>query len=311
MNDTGNGRGLLSLLMGQRESRKHDKATERDLPLQQTGANIVLWTGAFLLLWANALIVGPALGVAGGFVVGGYVMILAHIRTIKTKVQGWALVIGLTVMGLWLWFGPRWVNTIWFDSRSTWRPIYKATFAVLTIPIAAILGMNIWRFLYEVVDPNSPGPVGIRPPEWGILWPWAEVPSEEPEVIIQTVEIERDVPRPVPTGGTANVIPEKPPDPARVEHNSGKKMCAPSGRLVRVNDLVTFIRLAPTTKPAFSAWKGRRRRDGTEWDLDTWQDVIDVWALYGIVSKRESGKKTRILVNDFTEAMGMLSSAFD
>lgn len=176
------------------------------------------------------------------------------------------------------------------------------------MPIAVILSMNIWRFLYEVVDPNSPGPIGIRPPEWGIFWPWFVAPSEEPEVVVETVERVREVPRPVPTpqGGKANVMPEQPPDPARVERNGGKTIFAPSEREVRVSDLVTFIRLAPTIGPAFnSVWKKR------DWDLVTWQDVIDVWALYDVVSKRENGKKTRILVSDFTEAMGRLSSAFD
>jgi len=311
----GGGRGMIPFFpRGQIESTKRGKATERDLPLQQTGANIVLWAGAFLLLLANVLIIGPLLGVSIILVVGGYVMILIHLWSVGTRIEGWVLITGLFVGALWLWLGPPWVNSIWFDSRSTWRPIYKATFAIFSLVVVGILGMNIWRFLYEVVDPNAPGTVGIRPAEWGIMWPWSEIPSEEPEVVIQTVERVREVPRPVPTGGTAHIVPEQPPDPARVERNGGKTILAPSGREVRVSDLTAFIRIAPQphSKPAFSAWKGKRRPDGwSEWDLDAWQDVVDVWAMYGIVTKRENGKKTRILVSDFTEAMGMLSSAFD
>jgi len=306
--------GLLRGLMGQRETRKHDKATERDLPLSQTGANIVLWTFAFLLLLANVLIIGPALGVTVVLVVGGYLTILIHLWSVGTRIEGWVLICGMFAAALWLWIGPDWIDSVWFVSRSTWRPIYKTTFATFTLPIVAIAGMNIWRFLYEVVDPNSPGPVGIRPAEWGILWPWKEPPREEPEIIVEQEQVVREVPRPVstPQNGKANVIPEQPPDPRRVKRNFHKTILAPSDREVRVGDLVNFIRLAPTITPAFnSAWKHRNRVDGQPWDLKTWQDVVDVWALYGVVTKRENGKKTRVLVSDLNEAMGRLSSAFD
>jgi len=315
MNDNGGGGGMIPFFPnpGQRETTKRGKPTEHDLPLAQTGTNIVLWTGAFSLLLANALIIGPILGVSVALVVWVYVVALAHKVTRRTRAEGVVIVSGIVGVVVCLWFGPQWVEAIWFLSRSEWRPIYKATFAAFSLVVVGLLGMNIWRFLYEVVDPNSPGPVGIRPPEWGILWPWSEVPSDEPEVVVQVVEKVVEVPRPVPTpsNGKTQVVPELPPDPKRVWRNDDKMLHAPSNRLVRVSDLVTFIKNAPRLGPAFSVWKRRKRADGTEWDLDTWQDVIDVWALYGIVSKRENGKKTRILVSDFTEAMGMLSSAFD
>jgi len=86
-------------------------------------------------------------------------------------------------------------------------------------------------------------------------------------------------------------------------YDSGyKSVFAPSGREVSVNDLTTFIRLAPKITPASEVWKARG------WQHPHWQDVVDVWAMFGVMAEREERIKTRILVEDFTEAMMQLST---
>lgn len=300
-------------LPGQRELVRADERSDYTLVLKQWSALTVYLTFAFLLAVINILIIGPWLGFSAGLICSLTFSIWLKAATKKKPIWFIGIIVGISVIVIWLTFGMELVELFWWDVRCNWEPRNKALFSGFSVLMLCATGLPLYRFAYEIIDPRWPPTIGIRDAEWGPMWPWASIPQEVGEAKTIRQEVVREVPRPIPTpaDGHTRVLPEQPPDPARVERNGDKTMIAPSGREVRVSDLVSFIRLAPTLKPTFRSWNKRKRLDGTEWDKDTWDDVTAVWGQYGVVAKGGERETTRLLVNDFTEAMGRLSSAFD
>jgi len=294
-------------LPGQRELVRADERSDYALVLKQWSALVVYLTFAFCLAVANILIIGPWLGFSTGLVCS---LVFATWLTAATRdkpIMPVGIVVSLAIIIIWLILGMPVIESFWWDVRCDWEPRNKALFSGFSILILCATSLPVYRFSYEIIDPRWPPTVGIRDAEWGPMWPWAQIPQEYEEEVERQPEI-RTVPKPVPTprDSKVRVMPELPPDPARVERNGHKTIMSPSGREVIVSDLVSFIRLAPTLGTSFTGvWKKRG------WKHQQWGDVVDVWAIYSVTSDREERKEVKVLVPDFTEAMGRLSSAFD
>jgi hypothetical protein len=304
---------------GQREVIRADEQRDISTVLKQWGVLVVFWTMVVLLAWANVLIIGPGLGVAavGVALVYAWLYLLLRVRREMcgdtfTTTAVVVFCVGVTIIGLWAWYGPGLIESVWWPVRCEWAARNKLVFVVFSAGFIYWSDLVLYRFGYEVPDPRWPPLVEMRPAWWGPLRRGTSIPAgdngDEPEPRPAAV---RQVPRPVAvTGALAQSVTDD-LDPVRVERNLSKTVIAPSGREVRVSDLVTFARLSGRIGTAWATWKGRRRDDGSEWDNDAWSDVLDVWALYGVVTPREQRKTTRVLVTDFTEAMRRLSGAFD
>ena len=120
-------------------------------------------------------------------------------------------------------------------------------------------------------------------------------------------ETVRVVPRPVPlrdhgrvmNGNGGNGEAERTEDHHR--GNGHRTVMAPSGVEVTLDDLTTFIRLAPRIGTSFRVWKERG------WDYQRWGDVLDVWAVFGVVEERRSRHTSEMLVTGFDAAMALLT----
>lgn len=291
---------------GQRETRRSDSKSDYILPLKQWGAAIVLITLSFLLIVANVLIIGPLVGYVVGVItfllaaLYGYAIVHGQEQPIPALVA----IVGLVLLGFWIIAGYGITDRFWWDARCNWEPRNKLLFVTFSSLFLICTTLPIYRFAQEVVDPNWSPTITIRPAEWGVLWPWFKPPSEEPEVIEVEREVVKEVPRPVPSNGHKAIVDNL--DAQRVNNNSDKTVMAPSGRQAKVKNLVTFIRQSPIHGTSYNkVWKKRK------WDYDTWCDVVDVWARYGVLSERKDRTPTKILISDFTKAMELLSSAFD
>jgi hypothetical protein len=294
-------------LPGQRQTVRATPETEYKLPLKQLGALIVMGVAMLGLAVANVLIIGPWLGWSAGLVLAFSIALWLRALTAEQPppVDAIGIAVGVALVAIWMAWGLGWVELMWWDARCDWPARNKALFVALSAVIEAALALGVYRFAYEIVDPNWPPTIGIRLPELGVMWPGSNkvfVDDEEPE----TVEVTKEVIRPIPSFGEAHVTPETPLDPERVKGNTHKMMRAPSGRDVLVSDLVTFARLAPTLGTSYQGvWSGR------DWAHEQWQDVVDVWHQYGVAGERQPRKTVELHVTDFTEAMRRLSSAFD
>ena len=142
------------------------------------------------------------------------------------------------------------------------------------------------------------------------MWPWnqPEVIEEwEEEAVPSSPQIEQ-LPRPVPNYGMRGVELME-----RVDTGLYDRVVAPSGRVVSVLTLLEFAHLAPRIGAVFETWKGRTASENgkREWDLELWRDVVDLWAIFGVVTERKPKTKTKVLVRDPVEAEMRLRGVLD
>jgi hypothetical protein len=259
----------------------------------------------FPVLVVDILIIGPALGYA----IIALGILYASARVLNSFRSWNVVVIGVLATSAWLAFGYDLVDSWWWIARCDWPLRNKLLFITWTGSGLVVLWLAVFRSSYEIVDPNWSPTISVRPADWGILWPWnqpVEVVEEEPESTQPQVE---QLPRPVPNFGSRDIEPSVPTDDGQYD-----RVIAPSGRVVRVSTLLEFAALAPKLGTAFTGvWKGRlvQEDDKNVWDLDLWQDVVDTWALFGVVTERQERTKTRVLVGDPREAAARLATVLD
>lgn len=289
---------------GQREGSRRDIDTDYKLVRKQSDHSVLLWTGIFLALFAVVLIIGPLVGYVAGILALGYValLIISFTHREQNPLPAIGVLSGMAMVIVWLFFGYGIIDRFWWvELRCDWEARWKLVLVLFLLGLAVIWFFNLYRFAYEVVDPNSQPTVSPRPPGWGIMWPFKQPPPEG-EVRVKEVvrDVVRDVPRPYAMG-TVNT-PTDNLDAARVDE--GKTVMAPSGREVAVKDLIDFVKFAPNTGATFRPWKDRG------WKHNQWKDVVRVWQIYGVVSANGERTTTEIVVTDLREALTRLSSAF-
>jgi len=86
--------------------------------------------------------------------------------------------------------------------------------------------------------------------------------------------------------------------------NKRPTMTAPSGNEVLLKDLLTFAKMAPKVKPTYRGYWEER------WQLEYWQDVMDIWAERGCVEQRRPRHTSEWLVDDFDTAAARLFSTY-
>lgn len=287
---------------GQRQTVRATPETEHGLPLKQLGALIVLGTAMLGLAVANVLIIGPYLGWSTGLVLAFAAALWLRALTGEEKppVDSIGVAVGVAFIVVWLVFGLGWVELIWWDVRCEWEARNKALFLALSVVIEAALALGVYRFSYEVIDPNWPPTIGIRLPELGVMWPGAnkvfnEGDEDEVEVVV------KGLPRPFRVNSSSDIPQELDADkvPPR-----GKIFAPSSGNIVDVRDLVNFVKLAPISGATFRPWKKRG------WEHQQWKDVVDTWRFYGVVKSDGERSATKMLITDKKEALRRLSSAF-
>lgn len=261
---------------------------------------------------ANTLIIGPSLGYAA--VAVGILWGIVKVQEALEGTPRWAVVaLGASATMLWLFAGFDLVDSWWWSVRCNWHVRNKLLFLLWTGGGLFVLWLACFRSSYEIVEANWAPTISIRPWDWGILWPWnqprqtQEEDWEEEEASPRSPPIEQ-LPRPVPNYGSRGVEATE-----RIDSGLYDRVVAPSGRTVQVTTLLEFAGLAPKIGAVFESWKGRRVSDNgkVEWDLGLWQDVVDTWAIFGVVTERQHRTKTRVLVSDPREAAARLREILD
>lgn len=111
-------------------------------------------------------------------------------------------------------------------------------------------------------------------------------------------------PRPIPQSGVPTaraappaIEPETDGDIPNIYSESNGVFEAPSGAIHTRSDLAEFVQSVGSgvREPKFKVWESKGQGRDHRW----WGDMVDVAAMFGLVSPRENGKKIRVLRQDW------------
>lgn len=127
----------------------------------------------------------------------------------------------------------------------------------------------------------------------------------------------RALPRPIPQTGvpTARVAP---PEPERATDHNGRPVIAaasngvfeaPSGIIRTRPDLAEFVQSVGSgvKAPQLKVWESKGRGRDHNW----WCDMVDVSAMFGLVSPRKGGAKVRVLRQDWLTILREIEQSLD
>ena len=327
---TTNGRGGGAPMMpffqrGQTEKFSGGADENLSLVLKQTTALIALGVWGVIIVTTGLWMVGSTLPIAivsGGCLLAGYI----GVRFVKAYFPepSWAIsiiaVVG--VMAFALLTGTQIVMDNW-PAPCTWRWEVKGIVWAIQAVVLEALWLTRYRFKYEIVDPKAQPTFQPRSGEEGVRWPSSpfdgmlegvEELMEEPS---RPLPPARSLPRPIPQSGvpTARVTL---PVPERLDNGSGDGYSysasngnfeAPSGAIRTRQDLAEFVQsLGSGTREAkFKAWESKTQGRDHGW----WGDMVDVAAMFGLVTPRKGGTKIRVLRQDWRVILREIEQGLD
>jgi len=223
----------------------------------------------------------------------------------------------------WVFYGGSVLETVW-PLPLGWKPYRLRWYWQLALLSPSAVWWTVqssidWRLNNEITDPNWPAPINPRLAYYGPARPYSDYDAPPPGVEQPPPEPRGSVPRPVRYGeGAALKLPKSEIEDAlsgalaTKGGNSDSVMkpleavhvASPSGGTVRFSDLVSFARQSPNIGATYSSWSDR-------WDHEYWGNVVDIAAVFGIVTEREPKTKTQVLITNWSRSVRLLSQMLE
>jgi len=192
-----------------------------------------------------------------------------------------ALVVFITALGMWFkWDRPLLAGVVFGGG------------AGVVVAVWLVIGYN--RFLWKV-EKISKGRLELTGDQW------TGQPPAAPEVQI----VERPFPVYAPRRPEAQPLPPSPVSSSRPTFK------APSGNLVTWDELEEFAKRVPIRGTSFTSyWREAYELAGYEDPHGHWQDVVDLWHIFGCCNERKERHTVKWEARTHEEAMQALGTAW-
>lgn len=184
---------------GERITRQGGIVEELKRPLLTILWLCVFSTIEFMLLLADAIIVGPMIGVwvVAGTILLFYAVIMKRTRGVRNYNKQMAIsILFIVALAIWGFIGEKWLDESWIPIRLPWAGWLKFTVEAISLSLKIVLGWGIWRLWIELVDPSGPTAPRQAILRDGPVLPWDDEtyggqlePQESPSITHRFLDI--------------------------------------------------------------------------------------------------------------------------